>query len=56
METGIVTLEEGVQAPAVVCAGVDGSRVLLWVFLPTGIIQYTAERGSVPGVGIFVAD
>ena len=56
MESGIVTLEQGVQAPAIVCAEVDGSRVLLWVFLPTGLIQYTAERGTVAGVGVFVAD
>lgn len=56
MQSGIVTLEQGVTAPAIVIKSLGGSSVLLFVILGEGPIQYAATVGTEPGVGVIVLD
>jgi hypothetical protein len=56
MQTGIVTLEQGVTAPAIVIKNLGGSSVLLFVILEAGPIQYAATVGAEPAVGVIVLD
>jgi hypothetical protein len=56
MQSGIVTLEQGVTAPAIVIKSLGGSSVLLFVILDAGPIQYAATVGTEPGVGVIVLD
>lgn len=56
METGLVQLDANTVAPAIVIRSLSESKVLLFVLLESGNIQFNATRGAELSEGIFLSD